>query len=463
MSLQIYNTLSRKKEEFVELEKGKVGMYVCGPTVYDRGHLGHAYAAVSMDVIRRYFEYKGYVVTYVSNITDVDDKMIKRAADEGINEVELAEKIIPLYSADYSALNVLPPNKQPRATQYIKQMVVMIENLIAKGVAYEAQDGVYFEVKKFKDYGKLSRQKLDELRAGARVEVDESKKNPEDFALWKRAKKGDPEWDGPSGMRGRPGWHIECSAMSTNILGDTFDIHGGGADLIFPHHEDEIAQSEMATGKQFARYWLHNGHIRVEGEKMSKSLGNFFSMEAIFAKYNPLVVRYFLISNHYRNPVDFSDGLLESAKAGLGRLHDFIRRLRSYSPPKDVGETLDVRGLDAYKQGFESAMDCDFTTPGALSFIFELINDVNAGMDKNLVSEKYRSTVEQMMLEFDKVLAVLIVNEEADDDLDNLIKERNDARAEKNFARSDEIRDELKSRGIELEDSASGTTWKRVL
>ncbi|PIQ77015.1 cysteine--tRNA ligase [Candidatus Peregrinibacteria bacterium CG11_big_fil_rev_8_21_14_0_20_46_8] len=465
MTIKIYNTLTRKKEEFQPLKKGKVGMYVCGPTVYDRGHLGHAYAAVSMDLIRRYLMYKGFKVTYVSNITDVEDKMIKRAARENITEAELAEKIIPLYTADYAALNVLPSDHQPRATQYIKQMVVLIEKLLKKHVAYEAQDGIYFEVGKFAEYGKLSRQKLDELRAGARVEVDESKKNPEDFALWKKAKPGEPDWEGPNGMRGRPGWHIECSAMSMDLLGKTFDMHGGGADLIFPHHEDEIAQSEMATGKPFVHYWVHNGHIRVDGEKMSKSLGNFFTIEEIFAKYNPLVVRYFLISNHYRNPVDFNDGLLESAKQSLGRLHDFVRRLKTYAAPADANLGHIQMFVEKARKAFEEAMDDDFESSRALAAVFEFVREMNILLDKKSLTSEERNAALQFIRKIDTVLAVLPKENDdgLDEEIEELIVERKQARANKDFARSDAIRDELKKRGIELEDGPEGTMWKRVL
>lgn len=438
-------------------------MYVCGPTVYDVGHLGHARAAVSFDVIRRYLKYKGYEVTFVSNITDVDDKMIKRAAEEKITEEQLAAKIIPEYEKDYGALSVLPPDIQPRATQYIGKMIKLVEKLMEKGVAYATEDGVYFEVSKFKEYGKLSHQKLDELRAGARIAVDEKKKNPEDFAVWKAAKPGEPKWKGPVGIEGRPGWHIECSAMSMDLLGETFDIHGGGIDLMFPHHEDEIAQSEMATGRTFAKYWMHNGHIMVKKEKMSKSLGNFFTIKEILAKYNPLVVRYFLLSTHYRMPIDFVHELLEQAKNGLSRLQDCFRGLKSMIdklPSGKSGKSL----VNSAQKLFEEAMDDDFEISRALAAIFDLVNTVNGLLHNNELTKEQAVEVLAFLRKIDSVLAVIEEKEELlPTDIEKLIAERNEARKNKNFARSDEIRKELIVKGIILEDTKNGTSWKRAL
>ncbi|OGJ52574.1 cysteine--tRNA ligase, partial [Candidatus Peregrinibacteria bacterium RIFOXYC2_FULL_41_22] len=321
MTLKVKNTLSGKKEEFKPIKDNHVGMYVCGPTVYDFGHLGHGRSAVVFDIIRKYLKYKGYDVTYVSNYTDIDDKMINRANKEGITVKQLAEKIIPEYQEDYGQLKIDKPDTQPKATQYIPQMIELIKKLIEKGYAYELEDGVYYEVEKFAHYGKLSGQNQDELKAGARIEKDDKKRHPHDFVLWKKAKPDEPSWPSPWG-EGRPGWHIECSAMSMDLLGETFDIHGGGMDLIFPHHEDEIAQSEAATGKSYVKYWLHNGFITINNEKMSKSLGNFFTLKEIFAKYNPNTVRYMIIGTHYRSPINFSHELLDQSENALSRIKD---------------------------------------------------------------------------------------------------------------------------------------------
>ncbi|MBI2639235.1 cysteine--tRNA ligase [Candidatus Peregrinibacteria bacterium] len=458
--MKIYNTLSQKKETFVSLKKGAVGMYVCGPTVYDVGHLGHARAAVSFDVIRRYLQYKGFKVTFVSNVTDVDDKMIKRAAQENITEAELAAKIIPEYIKDYGALRVLSPDHQPRATEYIPRMTALTELLLKKGAAYATEDGIYFEVSKFKEYGKLSHKHLDELQAGARITVDEKKKNPEDFALWKKEKPGEPAWKGPLGMQGRPGWHIECSAMSMDLLGETFDIHGGGIDLQFPHHENEIAQSEMATGKPFAKYWLHNGHIQVNREKMSKSLGNFFTIKDILAKYHPAVVRYFLLSTHYRMPIDFSDSLLEQAKKSLQRLHDFMRRLEQKADGKG-GFVVPV--LHKAEKTFVSAMDDDFEIAKALAAIFELVNEINRLLDEKKVSQREVDDVRNQIGRFNSVLDVFSIDDELTSEVEKLIEERNEARQKKDFKRSDEIRKQLEKLGVILEDTEGGTLWKKAL
>lgn len=460
--MKIFNTLSRKLEPFNPIKPNHVSMYVCGPTVYDVGHLGHARSAISFDIIRRYFLYKGFTVKFVSNITDVDDKMIKRAREEGITEKALAEKIIPEYEKDYAALGVLPPTEQPRATEYISKMVALIEKLIQKGVAYKTEDGIYFEVCKYKKYGKLSGQNLDELRAGARVDVDEKKKNPEDFALWKAAKPGEPKWEGPMGISGRPGWHIECSAMSMDILGETFDIHGGGIDLLFPHHEDELAQSEMATGKPFARYWLHNGHIKVNKEKMSKSLGNFFTIKEILAKYNPAVVRYFLLSTHYRLPIDFSDELLVQAKNGLERLHDFIRRLKNYIAPSGAAAQTNKLIHNA-KREFEVAMDNDFSISQALGTIFDFVKKINTLVDFSNLFEDDKEDVLELIDDFDMVFAIFHAEGTIDEEIEKLIAQRNSARAKKDFKRSDEIRAQLEKKGIILEDTPTGTLWKKSL
>lgn len=439
-------------------------MYVCGPTVYDVGHLGHARSAVSFDVIRRYFLYKGWKVTFVSNITDVDDKMIKRAAEEGVTEIELAARIIPEYEKDYGALKILTPDFQPRATEYIGKMVKFIEELVKKGAAYKTDDGIYFEVGTFKEYGKLSHQKLEELQAGARVVVDEKKKNPEDFALWKAAKPGEPQWPGPLGISGRPGWHIECSAMSVSILGQTFDIHGGGIDLMFPHHEDEIAQSETVTGKPFAKYWLHNGHIMVKKEKMSKSLGNFFTIKEILAKYNPLVVRYFLLSSHYRMPVDFTHDLLEQSKQSLSRLQDCFRNLKAAINILKDGVHDGVKITHAAEKAFDEAMDDDFEISRGLAAIFDLINVVNARMHEGTLTKSQAEEVIVFLRKIDGILKVIETEQEIlPEQIEKLIEERIAARASKDFKKADEIRKNLEAQGIILEDTKNGTIWKRAL
>ncbi|MBP9770953.1 cysteine--tRNA ligase, partial [Candidatus Gracilibacteria bacterium] len=335
--IKIYDTLTAKKVDFVPLDEGKVGIYVCGPTVYDSAHLGHGRSAVSFDVIRRYFIYRGYEVKYVSNYTDIDDKMINRANQEGISVKELSDKVIPIYAKDYGALGVMVPDVQPLATDHVPEMIELIQGLEKQGFTYVLDDGVYYEVAKFTEYGKLSKQKLEDLRVGSRVEVKDGKKSPYDFVLWKFKKEGEPSWSSPWG-EGRPGWHIECSAMTWKHLGEKFDIHGGGLDLTFPHHECEIAQSEPVFGKgSFSKYWMHNGFINVDNEKMSKSLGNFFTLKEIFEKYDPKVVRFMFLQTHYRNPVNFSNVLLDQAKAGLSRLHDFVRNLNALLDAADDG------------------------------------------------------------------------------------------------------------------------------
>lgn len=466
--MKIYNTLTKNKKEFEPLNGNEVKMYVCGPTVYDLAHLGHGRAAVSMDVIRRYLEYKGYKVTFVSNITDVDDKIIKRAKEKGITEKELAEKMIIEYEKDYKALGIKPPTHKPRATEYISQMVKLAETLIDKGYAYETQDGVYFEVSKFDEYGKLSGQNLDELKVGARIAVDEKKKDPLDFALWKAAKEGEPAWKGPKGILGRPGWHIECSAMSMNLLGETFDIHGGGADLIFPHHECEIAQSEAVNGKQFVRFWVHNGHVMVNSEKMSKSLGNFTTLQDIFAKYNPLVVRYLLLSTHYRQPLNFTPEVLEQAKNSLQRLRDFVRNLKAgYEEfPEDISD-VKMKVINSptkrTREVFENFMDNDFDISGALGVVFELVRDLNGLKAVKSLTKQYADDAEKFLRDIDKVLGVIFVEEKAiDEEIEKMIHEREQARKSGDYARSDEIRDTLKEKGILLEDTAKGTIWKRI-
>ncbi len=478
--MMLYNSLSRTKEPFKPLNEGKVSMYVCGPTVYDVGHLGHARSAVAFDVIRRYFLYKGFDVEFVSNVTDVDDKIIARAAKEGITEHELAERIIPEYAKDYGALGVMPPTKQPRCTQYIPQMLELIEKLVAMGHAYATDDGVYFRVESLPKYGQLSGQNIDELRSGARIDVDEKKENPLDFAVWKAQKAGEEtaSWNGPCGIKGRPGWHIECSAMSGSIFGDVFDIHGGGIDLIFPHHEDEVAQSLAAISDErlaeldaqgrrgFAQHWMHNGHVRINKEKMSKSLGNFFTIKDMLSKWHPAVLRYFLLSTHYRLPIEFSDALLEQAKNSLERLRDCVRNLDEYA--KNISFTGDnlsfSDSLAKAKIEFEAAMDDDFEISRALASVFELVSVVNSGVKEKSLSATLCSQTKILFKKIDSVFGFLYEEStRVDSDIDTLIAKRNEARKNRDFASSDTIRKELDERGIVLEDTPNGTVWKRKL
>jgi len=461
--MKIYNTLSAEKEDFVPQSENQVLMYVCGPTVYDKAHLGHGRSMVAFDLVRRYFLYKGYEVNFVTNYTDIDDKMIRRANEEGISIQELAEKIIPVYERDYAWLNVLQPTHTPRATEYILEMMEMVKLLLKEGVAYELEDGVYFDVEKFPSYGKLSKQKLDELQHGARVEVNTLKRNPSDFVLWKNKKDFEPFYTDKDAIlpEGRPGWHIECSVMSRELLGDTIDIHGGGQDLTFPHHECEIAQSETANKRQFARYWMHNGFIKIDGDKMSKSLNNFQTLESTFLKYDPLVVRYFLMSVHYRMPIDFTEALLVQAKASVARIQNFYHRVRNLEPDgKDLSMML---LLENAVRDFEKAMDDDFEISGALAAVFTLIREVNSVLDTRLISKVDQDSILSILEKFDTVLGILDYDEQdIDSEVEALIKQRDEARVEKNYAQADKIRDELVEMGIELDDTDAGTIWKRV-
>lgn len=458
--MKVYNTLSGKKERFHPMHDGKVGMYLCGPTVYDYGHLGHGRSAVSFDIIRRYLLYKGFDVTFVTNYTDIDDKMINRAEMMKITVPELAEKIIPEYQEDYGALGVMRGDIEPKATDHVNEMIEIIAGLEEKGHIYTISDGVYFDVKTFTAYGKLSKQKMEELRSGVRKELNPEKRNHQDFVLWKFSKPDEPSWDSPWGA-GRPGWHIECSAMSRKYLGDSFDIHGGGADLTFPHHECELAQSEAFSGQQFVKYWLHNGFIRVNEEKMSKSLGNFFTLRDIFKSYDPQAVRYLFLQTHYRSPIDFSDDLLQQAANSLMRVQDFMRRLKRYEGDGSI-DALDF--LETIRSRFEIAMDDDFETPVALAVCFDLIRDVNTMIDQQSLSAEGKDAALALIARFDRVLGIFepTTHVELGDDIQALIEERNRAREEKNWARSDEIRDELLEKGIQLEDGPDGTTWKRI-
>ncbi|MER2089280.1 MAG: cysteine--tRNA ligase [Sporosarcina sp.] len=465
MTIQIYNTLTRMKEPFVPMEEGKVKMYVCGPTVYNYIHIGNARPVIVFDTVRRYLEYRGYDVTYVSNFTDVDDKIIKAANELGEEVGELTDRFINAYFEDVSALGCGKADVHPRVTDHIEDIVKFVEVLIDKGFAYESQGDVYYRTQKFDGYGKLSHQSTDELKVGARIEEGNKKENPLDFALWKAAKTGEISWGSPWGL-GRPGWHIECSVMAREHLGDTIDIHAGGQDLTFPHHENEIAQSEAMTGKQFARYWMHNGYINIDNEKMSKSLGNFVLVNDIRKQVDPKVLRFFMLSVHYRHPVNFSENLVVSAQNGLERIRTAYNNLKHrLEASADLGDQKDIWNykVDEIKNAFEVAMDDDFNTANAIAAIFELSKLANVYLlEKNTQSEVLTHFIET----FDglmKVLGVPLDDETSllDEDIDALIEERLEARRNRDFGRSDEIRDQLKEQGILLEDTAQGTRWKR--
>lgn len=461
--MKVYNTLDRKKVDFVPLKQGKVSMYLCGPTVYDLGHLGHGRSAVAFDVVRRYLILKGYDVKFVSNFTDIDDKMIARAEIAKTTVAQLAEKIIPEYQGDYEKLNVLMADVQPKATEFIKEIIEIIKRLEERGVAYVISDGVYFDVGKYEKYGKLSRQDLDQLKSGARVDINNEKHTPYDFVLWKFYKNGEPFWESPWG-NGRPGWHIECSAMAWKLLGESFDIHGGGADLIFPHHECEIAQSEAAFNVPFVKYWLHNGFIEINKEKMSKSLGNFFTLRDIFKDFDPLAVRLLFLQTHYRAPIEFSREILQQAQNGLQRVSDFMRRMENWSNDNEMLDSNFSRELDRLELIFFEAMDDDFETPKALAAFFDLIRVVNKKIDDKSLCDKEKAVVNLLIDKMNSVFAILGTNmtEEFDDDIEKLVKRREEARKAKNWAEADEIRDELLAKGILMEDLPSGTVCKRI-
>lgn len=460
MSLQLYNTLTKKKEEFIPREDGNVSMYVCGPTVYDAGHLGHGRSAVAFDVLRRYLKSQGFNVTMVSNYTDIDDKMIDRARDESVSVPELAERIIPMYVRDFGKLRILPADIHPRATDFIDAMIALIEELSYKGAAYKLSDGVYFDVKTYRAYGELSGQNLDELEAGKRVELHEEKRNPQDFVLWKFEKPGEPSWNSPWG-KGRPGWHIECSAMARELLGQPVDIHGGGLDLTFPHHECERAQSEVAYGEPFVRYWAHNGFVNINKEKMSKSLGNFVTLDQIFQQYPGRVVRLMYLQTHYRSPLDFSESLLTQAQAALERVDQFMRMMDIYVP----GETAidHSKEISVFERDFVTSMDRDLDVPGGLGVVFSLINfgfDSIKGRELSLVDVH---TIKELLRSFDTVLAVLQSDEKPLDDMDIvLLRQREEARKKRDFVQADKVRDSLFERGIVIEDTPFGALWKRV-
>lgn len=463
--MKILNTLTRRKEEFKPINEGKVGIYVCGPTVYDYIHIGNARPMIVFDTLRRYLEYKGYEVNYVSNFTDVDDKIIKRANAEGVDASVISERYIAEVKKDMAALNVREATTHPKATEEIPDMIEMVKTLIEKDYAYEVNGTVYFRTRKFKDYGKLSKKNIDDLRSGNRdllVSGVDEKEDPLDFVLWKPKKEGEPSWPSPWGD-GRPGWHLECSVMSKKYIGDVIDIHAGGEDLIFPHHENEIAQSEAANGTEFARYWMHNGFLKINNEKMSKSLGNFFTVREIAEKYPLQVIRFFMLSAHYRSPLNFSAELVEASKNGLERILTAVDRLKSINGTDGEVDKSVADEMDAFVKKYEDAMDDDLNTADAISVIFELVKYANV----NVTEESSKATVELVLDTIEKLCDILgIITEKKeeilDSDIEALIEERQAARKAKNFARADEIRDQLSSMGIILEDTREGVKWKRA-
>ena len=468
--MKIFNTLTRKKEEFVPLEEGKVKMYVCGPTVYNFIHIGNARPMIVFDTVRRYFEYKGYDVNYVSNFTDVDDKIIKKAIEEGTTAQEISQRYIAECKKDMEGMNIKPATKNPLATEEICGMVDMIQNLIDKGYAYEKNGTVYFRVRQFKDYGKLSHKNLDDLRSGERsllVTGEDEKEDPLDFVLWKPKKEGEPAWESPW-SEGRPGWHIECSEMSKKYLGEQIDIHAGGEDLVFPHHENEIAQSEAANGKEFARYWMHNAFLNIDNRKMSKSLGNFRTVREISEQYDLQVLRFFMLSAHYRSPLNFSADLMEASKNGLERIvnaADNLKYLISAATAQEMTaeEKEAFAKTDEFVKGFEAAMEDDFNTADAVAAVFDLVKYINTNVSAQNSKECLQSYLD-LLVKLCDVLGLIVDKKEEllDEEIEKLIEERQAARKAKNFARADEIRDELLSKGIILKDTREGVQWKKA-
>ena len=467
--MKLYNTLTRKKEEFVPLVPGEVKMYVCGPTVYNFFHIGNGRTFIVFDTIRRYLEYRGYKVRFIQNFTDIDDRMIKRANEENITVKEVGDKYIKEYYTDADALNIERATVNPRATEYIGDIIKFVSALIEKGYAYEVDGDVYFRTKKFKDYGKLSGKNLEELQVGAsqRVSLDERKEDPMDFAIWKAQKPGEPAWKCPWGM-GRPGWHIECSCMAKKLLGDTIDIHAGGMDLEFPHHENEIAQSEALTGKTFANYWLHSAYVMVDKQKMSKSLNNFFTARDVLKKYDSDVIRFFMLSAHYRTQINYSKELLDSAKASVERLYNTIGNLENLideaSREKMNEEEKEyINSLNKYREKYIQKMDDDFNTADAITVLFELSKDLNTNLNINSSKEVLSKALE-VLRELGAPLGILQKSTKGslEDEVETLIEARQKARKERDFAMADKIRDDLKARGIILEDTPQGVRWKKV-
>jgi cysteinyl-tRNA synthetase len=471
--VMLYNTLSQKKEELVPYSQNKIKMYVCGPTVYSSAHLGHARAAVTFDVIERFLSHIGYEVTYVRNFTDIDDKIISKANETGVPAQEISEKYIQEYKEDMASIGVKSPTIQPKVTEHVPEIVEMIERIIDNGHAYQSGDDVFFSVKKFKGYGKLSRRDPDDMLAGARIDINEKKENPLDFALWKGTKPGEPFWESPWG-NGRPGWHIECSLMSTKYLGESFDIHGGGKDLIFPHHENEIAQSEAATGKPFAKYWIHNGLIQINREKMSKSIGNILNVREAVSMWSNEAIRLFFLSHQYLNPADFSDTTMNEAEAALERLYITLKRANDLRKDGDGEDKQLAKSVQTFKERWIKTMCDDFNTADALGSLFELTRAINRSLDSVGWTPTLQSALEEIN-HFGSTLGILEYEPEeylqghkleksssdiTEEEIEELIKERNSARDEKNWKRADEIRDDLSNRGILLEDKAEDTIWR---
>ncbi|MBU3204216.1 cysteine--tRNA ligase [Clostridium algidicarnis] len=464
--MKLYNTLNKRKEEFVPLTEGEIKMYVCGPTVYNLFHIGNARTFIVFDALRRYLEYSGYKVSYVQNFTDIDDKMIKKANEEKTTVKSLGDKYINEYYKDADALNIERATFNPRATEHIDQIVSFISDLVDKGYAYEADGDVYFSTKKFNGYGKLSGQNIDDLQAGARIEVGDKKQDPMDFALWKNKKEGEPAWESPWGM-GRPGWHIECSCMAHNILGETIDIHAGGSDLVFPHHENEIAQSESRSGKPFANYWVHSAFVNINNQKMSKSLNNFFTTRDILESYDSDVVRFFMLSGHYRTQLNFSMELLDSAKASVERLYNAIGNLESLLEEVKQDsikeeEKVYIDHIKEYKEKFMIKMDDDFNTADGISVIFDLIRDLNSNIDINSSKDMINYAL-NLIRDLGSPLGILQKSTKMNlkEEVEKLIEQREQARKDKDWALSDKIRDELKDMGIVLEDTPQGVRWKK--
>lgn len=469
----LYNTLTQKKEELVPYSENKIKMYVCGPTVYSSAHLGHARAAVTFDVIERFLTYLGYEVTYVRNFTDIDDKIIARANETGVPAEEISEKYIEEYKEDMASIGVKSPTIQPKVTEHVEEIIQMIERIIENGHAYQSEGDVFFSVKKFNGYGKLSRRDPDDMMAGTRIDINEKKEDPLDFALWKAAKPGEPFWESPWG-NGRPGWHIECSLMSTKYLGDSFDIHGGGKDLIFPHHENEIAQSEAATGKPFAKYWVHNGLIQINREKMSKSIGNILNVREAVEMWSKEAIRLFFLSHQYLNPADFSDTTMNEAEAALERLYITLKRAGDLAKTDSTEDRELESSIETFKESWVKAMCDDFNTAEAMGHLFELTRAINRSIDSTGWSPTLDTALKEIN-KFGETLGILEYDpneylqshklekastEITEEEIEKLIEERITARKEKNWARADEIRDELDEKGILLEDKSDGTIWR---
>ena len=457
--IKVYNTLNKKKEEFIPLTPGEVKMYVCGPTVYNFFHIGNGRTFIVFDTIRRYFEYRGFKVDFVQNFTDIDDKMIKKANEEGITVKKIGDTYIKEYYQDADALNIERATVNPRATEFIGEIIKFVKGLVDKGYAYEVDGDVYFSTKKFEGYGKLSGQNIEDLQSGARISVDERKKDPMDFAIWKAQKPGEPAWNSPWGM-GRPGWHIECSCMAKKLLGETIDIHAGGSDLKFPHHENEIAQSEALTGEPFARYWLHSAFVNVNNEKMSKSLNNFFTAREILERYDADVIRFLMLSAHYRQQLNFSEDLLESAKASVERIYNAIGNLENLI---DEEEKAYLESLNKYKEKYIEKMDDDFNTADAITAIFDLIKDTNTNITIDSSKELAQKALE-LIRELGAPLGMFQKSTKGnlEEEIEALIAKRQQARKDRDFALADKIRDELKDRGIVLEDTPQGVRWKMI-